>query len=53
MDRDDRVGSVKRKAAGYADGVDGLEGGKACSKACSRLVEFVCMRARDVAVAAE
>ena len=50
--RDRLVGIVKRNAAGFEEGVEGLAGG-ICSTLCIRLVEFMCIRAREEAVAAE
>ena len=47
------VGIVNRKAAGFDDGVDGRVGGTCISIPCILLVEFVCVRAREEAVAEE
>lgn len=51
--RDMDVGRVSRKAAGLEEGVEGLVGGTCTSIECIRLVEFVCKRALEAAVAAE
>ena len=51
--RDIEVGSVNRSAAGFDEGVDGLVGGICTSIECIRLVELVCTRAFEDAVAAE
>jgi hypothetical protein len=46
------VGIVKRNAAGFDEGVDGLAGGTMKSSPCIRLVELVCDFAREAAVGA-
>jgi hypothetical protein len=46
------VGIVKRSAAGFDEGVDGLAGGTMKSSPWIRLVELVCDFAREAAVGA-
>lgn len=46
------VGIVKRSAAGFEEGVDGLVGGTIKSRPWIRLVELVCDFAREAAVGA-
>lgn len=52
--RDEDVGMVSRRAAGLEDGVEGRVGGTLLlnSNVCSRLVELVCVLAREDAVGA-
>ena len=49
--RDIEVGIVSLRAVGFEEGVEGLDGGR--STPCIRLVELVCILAREDAVAAE
>jgi hypothetical protein len=50
--RDDEVGMVSRKAAALDEGVEGRVGGTMYSDVEIRLVEFICVLARDAAVGA-
>lgn len=50
--RDDDVGNVSRKAAELDEGVEGRAGGTVYSDDEIRLIEFVCVLARDAAVGA-